>query len=317
MSFDAKERGADSQIAGAARLAQARSAPASPLEAVRLAAEREHGILSILELTRELTASHDPHAIADLLLLTLMGQFAAPKAALWLVSPENPELLVLLRSYGLPRRSALAVGRSFGAPDVREALIRRGGLDGADLVARLAEADREGIEEVRLALFAPILVQDVFKGVLGLGPRVGGLSYGSVDLSILQSSLGIVGVTLENTSLYNNLMERNRHLRHLTDELRQFDDAKSEFLRNVNHELRTPLTIIIGYLELLLSDQFDSDRREDVLEVMMEQSTKLTVLLEKLLSECRSDDHEFPSAAKHAAGAGDGDGRGGFDPRGL
>ena len=49
-----------------------------PAEALRLAARREHELLAISELSRELTVGLDLYALADLVLLNLMGQLARP-----------------------------------------------------------------------------------------------------------------------------------------------------------------------------------------------------------------------------------------------
>ena len=47
------------------------------VEALRLAARREHELLAISELSRELTVGLDLYALADLVLLNLMGQLGA------------------------------------------------------------------------------------------------------------------------------------------------------------------------------------------------------------------------------------------------
>lgn len=268
--------------------AQAESRDPSPgemtlAEAVALAAEREHDLLSILELTRELTASHDPHAIANLVLLNLMGQFATPRGALWILPEESPHVPVLIGSYGIPKQWAKALGAVCAPSSFQQALARGEPLDLTAPNGALRDSDRSVVKETGITLLAPILVQDSLRGLVGLGSRVGDRPYGPGDLQILRSSLGIVGVALENTTLYNNLMEINRRLREAASELQEYDRMKSEFLRNVNHELRTPLTILTGYLEILLSDLCGPEQGKVFLGVMREQSLKLTSLLEKLL----------------------------------
>ena len=96
-------------------------------------------------------------------------------------------------------------------------------MEPAALVPRICGVGPSVIEEAGIALLAPILVQNSLRGFVGLGSRIGERAYARGDIQILQSSLGVVGVALENTTLYNNLMEMNRQLRQAAPELQEFD----------------------------------------------------------------------------------------------
>ncbi|MBN2803470.1 MAG: PocR ligand-binding domain-containing protein [Deltaproteobacteria bacterium] len=50
---------------------------------------------------------------------------------------------------------------------------------------------------------------------------------------------------------YRELSEQNRKLEEISDQKKEFDRRKSNFLSMVSHELRTPLTSIIGYSDML------------------------------------------------------------------
>jgi signal transduction histidine kinase len=116
-----------------------------------------------------------------------------------------------------------------------------------------------------------------------------------VELQVLQTSLGMVGVALHNTRLYNRLLENNRQLRLANENLLELDRLKSEFLNNVNHELRTPLTVVIASLQILI-EQGDADpQAAEFLNAALGEASKLKGSLETLLdlSDLRRNDVQF------------------------
>jgi signal transduction histidine kinase len=142
----------------------------------------------------------------------------------------------------------------------------------------VALARREGIE-----LLAPLSSRGETLGLVALGPGAGGSSYGPVELDAFQASLGMIGVALQNATLYNRLLENNRQLRVANEELTDLDRLKSEFLRNLNHELRTPLTVIIAYLTSVEDQGGLPDTVREFTGVCIEESKKLKAMLENLL----------------------------------
>lgn len=65
------------------------------------------------------------------------------------------------------------------------------------------------------------------------------------------------------------------------------DRMKSEFLMTAAHELRTPMTIILGYVELLKSREFDKQARAGMLDSIHDQSQSIVHLLDELLDLAR------------------------------
>jgi PAS domain S-box-containing protein len=77
--------------------------------------------------------------------------------------------------------------------------------------------------------------------------------------------------------------------------LREADEAKQEFVATVSHELRTPLTPLKGFLLTLLRDDFNPspEQLDEILHRMLQQSERLEVLIEDLLSMSRLERGEF------------------------
>lgn len=255
---------------------------ATASQLLQLAARREHSLLSLMELSRELTVSLDLYAVADLTLFNLMGQIGTSRAALWMVSSESNGA-VLVRSHGIRVNTARAIGAAFGLP-LMDHLTRSGEPAlVADLAGSLGPAPTRLTMEAGIALFAPVMTRARSYGVIALGGRVGGAAYTPLDLQVLQASAGLLGVALENTGLYNRLLESHRQLRVANNRMLELDRLKSEFLRNVNHELRTPLTVIMAYLDILMDGGVLEEQRATFLRTAADESQKLKALLEKLL----------------------------------
>jgi len=86
------------------------------------------------------------------------------------------------------------------------------------------------------------------------------------------------------------LAQRNAELDRLNRELRDLDEMKSDFVALVSHELRAPLTALNGGLELALqSGENLPPRSRAVLEVMTEESTRLTNFVQTILDVSRLD----------------------------
>jgi two-component system, OmpR family, sensor kinase len=71
--------------------------------------------------------------------------------------------------------------------------------------------------------------------------------------------------------------------------LAQVDRARKDFIANASHELRTPLFSLAGFLELLESDDIDDATRDEFLDTMRAQVTRLTKLATDLLDLSRLD----------------------------
>lgn len=78
----------------------------------------------------------------------------------------------------------------------------------------------------------------------------------------------------------------------------QLNITRSAFIANVSHELRTPLTVIIGFLETLQdSPELDQKDQDEFIMLMQQESERMLVLIEDLLTLSRLENQSFGTVA--------------------
>ncbi|MGF9746440.1 HAMP domain-containing sensor histidine kinase [Bacillus velezensis] len=100
---------------------------------------------------------------------------------------------------------------------------------------------------------------------------------------------GNLGLTIR-TESRDELTQLAQHINYMSEELeskfeheRQLERAKSELISSVSHDLRTPLTSIIGYLDLLKKEQYNSKAQfQEYLETIYSKSQRLKYLIDEL-----------------------------------
>jgi signal transduction histidine kinase len=263
--------------------------PGSQHAVLRLVEEREHSLLSLFELSHELSVSLDVYGLADLALLNLMGHFGTPRAALWVFPEDTPREAVLIRGRGTTAEVARALAAALAPPfverytyEMEPVVLATWGVEGAGLGATLAVAQG-------FSVLAPVAAHGRLIGMLALGERARPHDYGALELKYVATAAGMVGVALANTRLYHGMLESNRQLRDANERMTELDRLKSEFLQGVNHELRTPLAIVIGYASCLVDGVDLEPRHREALDVILEQSQKLNAMVQGLLDFSAAD----------------------------
>jgi signal transduction histidine kinase len=241
-------------------------------------------VLSLVELSQGLTVSDDIYRAVDVLLQNLMGCLATSRAALWLVADESAHPPVLIRSRGLPGEEAEAVSDGCAVDLLAAVRTASMPLQGEALESSLDAPPAALLRAAQLAILAPIQVGGATIGVVALGARADGSEYETLELQLLQASLGIAGIAFQNGAIHNRLLETSRRLRIANEELKQMDRMRFEFLANVNHELRTPLSVIVPALECVTETDLDAAEMKPFLEDSAAQARKLVGLVENLLT---------------------------------
>lgn len=79
-----------------------------------------------------------------------------------------------------------------------------------------------------------------------------------------------------------------------TRQLREREESLRRQIANVSHDLRTPLTSILGYLQLLESDDLDHDQRARYLQVVEGRARVLQELITAFYDLSRIEGGEYP-----------------------
>jgi signal transduction histidine kinase len=166
-------------------------------------------------------------------------------------------------------------------------------------MARIAEPDRRRLPRLtktRLALLAAALLTGpailLIERISHHRVHSYALGFGGAVLSVLVlfRLAGLVRA-VERARRSERLARREAEqaqqlLAYQNEQLLELDTLKDEFVSNVSHELRTPLTSISGYVELMLEDEQDEERRS-YLGIVDRNAERLLALVSDLLFSAR------------------------------
>ncbi len=137
-----------------------------------------------------------------------------------------------------------------------------------------------------IVLIAPLIAHSEAIGLVELIDADPTRTFSDDDLSLAQTIGNLVGNALENARLYAALVRRAAQLEAAYNDLQEADRLKEEWIQNVSHELRTPLTSIVGYADLLFSQDLGplTEEQQKALHIVREQSNHLAEMVENLLT---------------------------------
>lgn len=79
----------------------------------------------------------------------------------------------------------------------------------------------------------------------------------------------------------------------MASSIEKSEQQRKRFVSDVSHELRTPMTSISGFVQGMLDGTISDDKRDDYLRIVLDESTRLTKLVNDMLEMSKMSSDEF------------------------
>lgn len=102
------------------------------------------------------------------------------------------------------------------------------------------------------------------------------------EMGNLSNTLNFLSDNLNNA--LTSLKEANKKLEDDIEKERQLEKTRKDFVNAVSHELKTPINLIGGYAEGLKDGVFESDKKQYYIDIIIDESRKMTDLVNDMLN---------------------------------
>lgn len=87
----------------------------------------------------------------------------------------------------------------------------------------------------------------------------------------------------------NEIDELAQNINKMVAELDGMDYMRKDFISNVSHEIKTPIAAITGFTEILLDNEMPLDKQREFLEIINNESMRISRLCENMISMSKLD----------------------------
>jgi signal transduction histidine kinase len=236
-------------------------------------AKRLEELASMQEIDRQLNATLDYEKVMDFTLDCAIQMTGADGGLIGMVAQEQEEMQ-LLAARGYPREHGPSTGQLW---PIDYGIVGRVVRTGQPVLAPDVTQDSDyisAISETRSQLTVPIRREDQVRGVISVESSKL-VAFDEDDLNFVTRLADHAAIAIENARLYSDLKEVN--------------EAKSEFVSIVSHELKTPMTSIKGYADLLFKGAAGeiSEMQQKFLQVIRSNVNRMDALVSDLLDLSR------------------------------
>jgi PAS domain S-box-containing protein len=115
-----------------------------------------------------------------------------------------------------------------------------------------------------------------------------------IDVSIMGNPIEVNSEQIAIFGIYRDITERKEYEKHLTEaknKAEESDKLKSAFLANMSHEIRTPMNHILGFTEIMTSQEVDESERQEYGALIKQSGHNLLQLINDIIDlskiECK------------------------------
>ncbi|HEY9660249.1 MAG TPA: PAS domain S-box protein [Allocoleopsis sp.] len=234
----------------------------------------------LYETTRDLLSSDQPLDLIDTLFQKLKNTLDLDLYFNYLVDADRQQMYLTSYCGITPAQAADIEWLDFG-----QALCGSSAAQRCQIVrSNLQESDDPRSALVRslgIKAYAaqPLIAHGHLFGTLSFGSR-SRTQFTPAETELMQALCDQMAIAMERAQLTTSLQQQ-------TEQLRQANHIKDEFLAVLSHELRSPLNPILGWAKLLRTRQFDTATTQQALETIERNAHLQTQLIDDLLDVSR------------------------------
>lgn len=105
-------------------------------------------------------------------------------------------------------------------------------------------------------------------------------------INAIETIASHASLLIRRLQIENDLLHINKQLKTMTDQAKEANQLKTEFLQTISHELRTPLNGILGFSTLLMDEKLES-RQRDFVNYIKQSGDRLKTIVNNLLDISR------------------------------